>query len=375
MSDAINIISFDVPFPANYGGVIDVYYKLVWLKKAGIKIHLHCFTYGRAAAKELEALCEKVYYYPRKTGISSFLSSLPYNVKSRQSAELEKNLLSNDFPILFEVLHTCYLLNDERFKERKKIYRHSNIEHEYYLELSKSERNIFKKFYLKTETNKLKNFEKIIHFADVILAVNENDANYFEQKYPKVKTFYLPSFHPNETVNLKSGRGDYILYHGNLSISENYEATHWLIENVFSKIKFPVIIAGLKPPSFLVEKIKKYSNIKLVDSPAEHEMEQLIQEAQIHVLYTAQPTGLKLKLINVLFKGRFIICNSNMIAGTGLKANSGFSITNTANDFIQQINSIFEKEFSLQNKQEREEQTLNFDNAENCKKLISAINF
>ena len=25
---AINIISFDVPYPANYGGVIDVFYKI-----------------------------------------------------------------------------------------------------------------------------------------------------------------------------------------------------------------------------------------------------------------------------------------------------------------------------------------------------------
>ena len=71
LSYNLNIVSFDVPFPANYGGVIDVYYKLLWLHKAGVKIHLHCFTYGRKPSKELEALCEKVYYYERKTGNKS----------------------------------------------------------------------------------------------------------------------------------------------------------------------------------------------------------------------------------------------------------------------------------------------------------------
>lgn len=120
LSYNLNIVSFDVPFPANYGGVIDVYYKLLWLHKVGVKIHLHCFTYGREPAKELEQICEKVYYYERKTGLASNLSLLPYTVKSRQSLELEQNLLSNDFPILFEVLHTCYLLKDPRFKKRKK---------------------------------------------------------------------------------------------------------------------------------------------------------------------------------------------------------------------------------------------------------------
>ena len=119
MDKRINIVSFDVPFPANYGGVIDVYYKLYWLKQAGVKVHLHCFTYGRKPAKELDELCEKVYYYKRKTGVTSALSFLPYTVKSRLSEDLATNLLSNDYPIIFEVLHTCYLLRDERFKTRK----------------------------------------------------------------------------------------------------------------------------------------------------------------------------------------------------------------------------------------------------------------
>src|SRR5690606_36244726 len=134
-------------------------------------------------------------YYPRKTGFLSNLSLLPYTVKSRQSKELEKNLLSNDFPILFEVLHTCYLLNDNRFANRKKIYRHSNIEHEYYTELSKTERNVWKKLFLKIEAWKLKRFESILNRSNLILAVNQKDTEYFQKKYVSVKAMYLPSFH------------------------------------------------------------------------------------------------------------------------------------------------------------------------------------
>ena len=35
----LHIVSFDVPFPPNYGGVIDVFYKLIELKKLGVEIH------------------------------------------------------------------------------------------------------------------------------------------------------------------------------------------------------------------------------------------------------------------------------------------------------------------------------------------------
>ena len=37
----LHIISFDVPFPADYGGVIDVFYKLKAFASEGVKIHLY----------------------------------------------------------------------------------------------------------------------------------------------------------------------------------------------------------------------------------------------------------------------------------------------------------------------------------------------
>ena len=373
LSLSLNIVSFDVPFPANYGGVIDVYYKLFWLKTAGVKIYLHCFSYGRKPSKELEELCEKVYYYERKTGLSANLSLQPYTVKSRQSEELEKNLLSNDYAILFEVLHTCYLLDDPRFKNRKKIYRHSNIEHAYYLELSKTEKRFVKKMYLIQEAWKLKRFERILRHADLILAVNQKDTEYFKVKYPEVRSVYLPSFHPNSELTIKSGKGDYILFHGNLSVSENYEAAAWLIKNVFSKIDFPVVIGGLDPPEFLITLLEKHPNIKLRKNPNEEEMTQLIRNAHIHALYTAQPTGLKLKLLNVLFKGRFVICNSNMISGTSLKGNRTLILADTAEKFITTINDCFYKEFSEELSKERLSLISDFDNVRNAEKFIKEV--
>ncbi|MCX6283192.1 MAG: mannosyltransferase, partial [Bacteroidetes bacterium] len=43
MEQHLHIVSFDIPYPPDYGGVIDVYYKIKTLSEAGVKIHLHCF--------------------------------------------------------------------------------------------------------------------------------------------------------------------------------------------------------------------------------------------------------------------------------------------------------------------------------------------
>ena len=369
MQNHLHIISFDIPYPANYGGAIDVFHKIRSLHQQGIKITLHCFEYGdRKRASELESLCEKVHYYKRNTSFLSQLSILPFNVKSRINPELKQNLLKDNFPILFEVLHTCYLLNDKDLKNRKKLFRHSNIEHDYFLELAKGEKSFFKKLYLQIEAWKLKRFEKQITYADCILSVSEADLAYFKKTYPNTPSVYLPSFHGFDELHSKSGKGNYILYHGNLSISENYNAALWLIENVFSKIAYPVIIAGLNPPLHLVEAIKKYSHISLKQNCTEQEMKSLIEDAQIHSLFTEQATGLKLKLLNVLYSGRFVIANTNMLVGTSLT--EACIISNTPQQYIEAINMIFEKEFTTKEIEMRKKIIASMDNKEKTRKLI-----
>ena len=369
MQSYLHIISFDIPYPANYGGAIDVYHKIRCLNNQGIKIILHCFEYGnRTRSPELEKMCEKVYYYKRNTSFINQLSLLPFNVKSRISAELKQNLLKDNYPILFEVLHTCYLLNDPDFKNRKKLFRHSNIEHDYFLELAEGEKSILKKLYLKLEAFKLKRFEKQITYADCILSVSETDLNYFKKTYPNTPSVYLPSFHQFDELQCKSGKGDYILYHGNLSISENYNAALWLIHNVFSKITHPIVIAGLNPPQHLVEKINKHSHITLKQNCSEKEMQSLIEDAQIHCLYTEQATGLKLKLLNVLFSGKFVIANTKMLVGTSLT--EACIIANTPLQYIDSINKLFTDEFTDEEIENRKIMIASMNNQEKTKKII-----
>ncbi len=372
MQHHLHIISFDIPYPANYGGIIDVFHKIRCLNNEGIKVILHCFEYGdRTHSKELEKICEKVYYYKRDTSLINHLSFLPFNVKSRISSSLKKNLLKDNYPILFEVLHTCYLLNDPAFKNRKKLYRHSNIEHDYFLELAKGEKSFLKKIYLKIEALKLKYFEKRIRYANYILSVSKHDLNYFKKTYPNTPSVYLPSFHQFDQLKCKTGQGDYILYHGNLSVSENYNSAEWLIKHVFSKIKYPIIIAGLNPPKHLISIINQYPNIVLKQNCTESEMQLLAENAQINCLYTPQATGLKLKLLNVLFCGKFVITNSNMLVGTSLK--EACYIADTPQQYIEYINKLFLEKFTNQDIEKRKLLVSSINNEKRVKQLIQLI--
>ncbi len=371
MQNTLHIVSFDVPFPANYGGVIDVFYKLVNLHRAGVKITLHCYEYGRGEQKELEKYCHKIYYYKRKTSFLKQLSPVPYIIKSRTSEELIKNLLADNAPILFEGLHTCYYIGDDRLKGRIKIYRESNIEHHYYYHLAHAEKNGLKKLYFVTEARKLYSFQSHLANADLMLVVSTSDQKYLQQEFPGKVIQYLPSFHPYDKISCKEGRGEYVMYHGNLSVGENIKAAEYLIKNVFSKISQPVIIAGLNPSSKIYDWAKPFSNIKIVANPAEVEMQSLLENAHIHCLYTHQATGLKLKLLNVLYSGRFCICNDDMLEGTAL--NKCCIVKNSPEEMITEINICFKMDFSSLMIEERKAGLFVFDNDHKTKQLLRDV--
>lgn len=318
MDRHLNIIAFNIPWPANYGGIIDVYYKMKALHECGVKIILHCFEYERAHASELEAICEKVYYYKRHTGVRANITLLPYNVYSRKHPELIANLLENDYPILFEGLHCCYYIQDPRLKNRKKIYREANIEHDYYFHLAQAEKHPIRKSFFLIEAWRFKCYQKILRHADLMIAVSKTDADYLRDQFPDKQVEFMPCFHTNDQITVKPGSSDFILYHGKLSVAENTQAALFLIQHVFSKLNCRCIIAGMDPPASLSKAAAPYPNIRIEANPPEEQMSRLIHDAQIHVLITFQATGLKLKLLNSLFAGRHTVVNRLMISGSGL---------------------------------------------------------
>jgi len=371
--NSINIISFDVPYPANYGGVIDVFYKIKAFYNEGIKVHLHCYEYGRGEQKELENYCETVTYYKRKTGTVSFLSKLPYIVKSRASKTLKENILKNDFPILFEGLHTCFLLSDDALKNRFKIVRNHNVEHHYYKNLAKAEKNDFRKRYFKTEAKRLKQFEPILKHANLCLAISESDLAYFKKTYPTIKNSYAPAFHPSSEVKINTQKGNYALYHGNLSVSENINAVKFLIKKVFNDLPVPLIIAGLNPSKEVKNLIENNPNVSLVANPTDEKLNELITNAQVNLLYTEQATGLKLKLLNVLFNGKHCLANNLILEGSSLK--TCCTVANTEKEYKTELIKLMQQDFTLEQIEQRKKALTQYSNSANIKQIIENITF
>ncbi len=350
--------------------MIDSFYRIKALNDLGVKIHLHCFEYGRGQSEVLASFCKSVNYYQRKKGIVSHLSFIPYTVLSRQCDALLKNLMTDNYPVLFDGLHTTYYIDHPALSGRKKYVRAHNVEHRYYRALAKNERNIVKKLYFLAESLKLKLYEKKLGIADAIFPISQADQEYFSFYY-KNSELLLP-FVPFNKITCKPGRGEYIIYHGDLSVNENQKICEFLTEEVFSRVSYPCIIAGKNPSGKLKSKTSSYKNITMIRDPDERQMLELISDAHINLIPAKTSNGFKLKLLFALFTGRHCLVNSTMVNGTMLDPLC--HIANESSSIIDKIHSLMGQSFTEGMILEREQYLPDkYNNIKSAKKLASLL--
>lgn len=361
-----------MPYPADYGGLIDVFYKLPALQAQGISIHLHCFTYGRLERPELNTYCASVNYYARHTGHKGISNTLPYIVSSRKNEQLLENLLKDDHPILMEGVHCTCLLTDSRFKNRKCFVRLHNVEHQYYRELGRNTSSPVKKLYYWIESKLLKVYEKKIASKAMFFGITEKDVAAYRDNLSCKQVEHLPLFIPDWKVQCVEGMGAYCLYHGDLSVDANEKAAFWLMEKVFPRLKVPLVIAGKNPSKELQELAHANNHTCLVANPSEKEMQDMIAKAHINILPSYTTTGIKVKLVNTLFNGRHCVVNDATVAGSGLEA--ACHIGTTANAFQEIIAQLYHQPFTSEEIELRKRLlTGMFNNEVNAKKITAWI--
>ena len=372
----LHIVSFNVPYPADYGGVIDVFYRVKTLYEAGVQVHLHCYTYGRPEAKELERYCVEVNYYRRETTLGHAMHKRPYIVDSRCSKELLQRLMADDYPVLLEGLHCCWLLEEIRkadtARHRVVMVRAHNVEHEYYRRLAAVERRCLRKLYLVSDARKLQRYETVLLQADAVLAVTQADADHFRQM-GCTEVLLMPSSHHHTELQCQQGRGEYALYQADLSVTENVAAVKFLVTQVFAKCQHRFVVAGRNPGKELCQLIAKNERVTLVANPSDEHMDRLIADAQVNIMVTQQPTGLKLKLLHALYCGRHCLVNQHMVAGTQL--GSLCCVADQPDQLLQQLDRLMSTDFTEQDISNRRQILFdNYSNKTNARKLMDLVN-
>ncbi len=367
MADYLHIVCLDAPAPPNYGGAIDMYYKIKALAASGKKIILHYFDYRpNRNADELQAICVAIHRYHRKSFFQSLSSNIPYIIASRINRQLIKKLNDDDHPILLEGLHCAGIINQIKNTSRIVLRMHNN-EAVYYRHLATVEKKIYKKIFFAREANLLDKFQNGMQQNISLAVISEQDCRVLKTEYGLKKTTFVPCFVPWQKISAQKGKSNFCLYHGNMQVAENEAAALWLIANVFSKIKTQFVIAGNGVSKKIEKAVQSITSINIVNNPRQQILENLISTAQINILPSLNNTGVKLKLLHALFNGRFCMTNTNGIKGSAIAA--GVSIANSPAEYLQLINELLAQEFTSREIEERRYLERLYDNGTNAQKL------
>ena len=120
-TNSLHILAFNIPYPANYGGVIDVFHKIVALKKAGVGFTYIALNMDGNTLTFLEDYCKSVHYYKRKSGLRHVFSNTPCFVQTRSNQSLVEYLTAHPYPILSEGIHCSKNVLMPPLKNREEI--------------------------------------------------------------------------------------------------------------------------------------------------------------------------------------------------------------------------------------------------------------
>lgn len=363
----IHIISFDNPFPPNYGGVIDVFYKIKALHAIGFKIYLHCFYQDRnQISPELKALTETIFLYKKNRNPLFLISKIPLPVISRFHKSLIENIAKVEAPVFFEGLQTTRLLQKTQLTNPKFLRLH-NIESDFYAGMSRNQTNYFWKIIYYFEAQKFKKYQKIISNFDHVFTLSKYETQLVQSQTHA--TTYIPVFHGNQPQVL-SPKGKYALYHGDLRLADNLKAARFLIE-VFKKIPdYKLLIASSNGKKRIEPQLKKIPNIEFVELQSENQLKTLFADAHINVMLSFQRSGTKLKVVNSLFNGRFCLVNKNMIDDKDVL--DLCVLAETQQEFINQIKILKSQEYH-ENEKRFNVLSAVLNDVENAKKIEKII--
>jgi glycosyltransferase involved in cell wall biosynthesis len=169
-----------------------------------------------------------------------------------------------------------------------------------------------------------------------------------------------------------AGKGNYCLYQGDLSVDTNEKAAVWLLQKVFNEIKLPFVIAGKNPSKKLIRLAHAHNHTCIVANPGDKEMQDMISKAHINILPSYSSTGIKLKLLNALFNGRYCLVNNATVEGSEL--DSLCLKAGNAETFKKMITELHLQSFTSDNVEQRKALLRSlFNNEANAKQQVKWI--
>jgi len=346
----ILLVSPDFPYPANYGGRVDVYSRLNTLKKLDYIVDLvytstDIFDDLRIEDKlHIQTLVRNVYFAHKCLKLNQILSGIPFQVKSRSS--LSNIILSEEYDILIlEGEYVSSILENKTLRVNSTFLRINNIEYNFFFQQSKASFPSISSLYFFLESIKFYFYsKKVMLKAKNLLFVNFEEKKKVEVKFGNLLNCYtlLSHFDVNK-FKTRTLSGFKVLFVGSLSLSSNLDGIMWYVKKVHPLLvkeieNYNLVIAGSTDNKTDLSKIKFLGSIEKVQILLNlDDLENVYEGAALFINPVLKGAGIKVKTINCIQNGLPLVSTSVGVEGIGLMNGKDVLIANDNISFSESI--------------------------------------
>lgn len=340
------------PYPPNFGGRVDVMYRLEYLNINGYSVDLLVVTNENPTKAQIEIVrkhTHNLWILPRVTNILFILHPYPFQVISRLS--LKNIILSDEYDVvIMEGDYTFMSLLNKTLLYKKLYLRVHNNEHLYFRELANSTKNPLKYLYYSLESLKMKKIKPCLYEkADKLLFISNKEYLDHIKLYPEhsAKAIWLPPLVTHKSCK-EPRLGKSVVFVGSLYSPDNRSALTWYLRKVHPLVTsndYSLIVAGnTKGTSleWLYSICRAYDNVSIYDSPVE--LDNLYDSSRIFISPILNGAGLKMKSIEAILNGLALVSTEIGVEGSGLVPNEHFLLANDPVDFADAIDKLINDE-------------------------------
>jgi polysaccharide biosynthesis protein PslH len=363
----IFLITRQFPYPLRDGESIAIQMMSKGLYHAGAGIDLlalntakHFFDYQGELISELShyRTIGTVYLDNRVklfSALFNWFSQDSYHISRYQNDEVRSKIVSflesQKYDIIqLEGLHLLpYITTIRRYSRAKIVYRAHNIESIIWQRILDQSRFGFKKYYLKDQVKRLRQFEQsATKNVDAICCVSEEDASYYKDHNVKIKVAPIGIENikqQNSQPVTDSSIGSRIGFMGSMDWIPNREGLKWYLDRIHSQLidgneSYELIIAGRKSEHFR-DKFTAYNRVKWLGEI--DDANAFWDSIDILIVPLFAGSGTRVKIIEAIARRKGVITTSIGIEGINYQNLDQVEVVDSISNWCEALKRVFQK--------------------------------
>ena len=296
------------------------------------------------SATRFEAVYVDLNLHPLDAAVA-LLCGESYHVKRFINKDFSHKLVQVLQNEQFDVVHveslflTPYLPIVRQHSSARVILRAHNVEHMIWRRVASSERNPFKRWYLKHLSLTLAAYEREhINDYDGVISITENDSQLFRQMGCRRPMVAIP-FGITPEMPAQVDEEPWTLYHlGSMDWMPNQEGVKWFLHQVWPMVhermpQWVLYLAGRRMPSELMN--LDMEGVRVVGEVPDAMY--FMVSKQINVVPLLSGSGIRVKIIEAMSLGKAVVTTTVGAEGIGCVDGRDVLIADTPEQFVAQL--------------------------------------